>query len=93
MHGLLSPRRLARALWVNRMLRGLQFMHGLNEFEGHATATLRRQVRYIEIANGFNKHPESVQPEAEEMQIPMARRQFLLLRRKPPKIPFKALSR
>lgn len=87
MHGLLSPhrladravkKRLARGLWVDRMLRGAHFVHGLTEFECDAAATLIPQLHLVKIANGFSALPESVGPEAKEMQIRLAGRRFLL---------------
>ena len=63
MHGLLSPHRLAdrafkkrvaRALWVDRMLRQAWFVHGLTDFECSSVAALLPNLPLVQIANGYS---------------------------------------
>ena len=94
MHGLLSPNRLAlsltrisfkalkkrvaRALWVDRMLRGAHFVQGLTEFECLAVAKILPGLRLVRIANGYGALSESEGTKVDEIRGLVGGRRFVL---------------
>jgi len=94
MHGLFSPnrlalslthlsyktlkKRLARALWVDRMLRGAHFVQGLTEFECMAAAKILPGLPLVRIANGYGALSESEGTEVDEIRGLIGGRRFVL---------------